>query len=131
MGKKQIIEEAKAYLERSHEALESAKILHKEKRWNDSISRAYYAAFYAVNAALLVSGDTSRSHRGVKTLLGLKIKEGLFTPDLGRAFNSLSQQREAADYSVFTFLNADDATNTIEQAEKIIKRMEQFITSLL
>jgi len=131
MGKKQIIEEAKAYLERSHDALDSAKVVDKKQKWNDSISRAYYAAFYAVNSALLVSGDSSRTHRGVKTLLGLKIKEGLFTPNLGRAFNSLAQQRDAADYSVFTFLNEDDVSNAIEQAETIIERMEQFITSLL
>ena len=37
MGKKQIIEEAKAYLERSHDALDSAKILYKKQKWNQAL----------------------------------------------------------------------------------------------
>ena len=43
--------EYEKYLERAYEALDSAKILFENAKYNSSISQAYYAMLYAAKAA--------------------------------------------------------------------------------
>ena len=55
--------------ESEREKLESARILLRTGRFDDAISRAYYAAFYAARALLLLLGVEARTHEGVLAML--------------------------------------------------------------
>ena len=52
---------------------------------HDSISRAYYAAFFAVKALLLLLGFYAKTHSRLITLFNLHvIKEGLLPKEIGK-----------------------------------------------
>ena len=67
---------------RGEECLRAAEHLLEGGFFNDSVSRAYYAAFHWARAVLLTRGLEPRSHRGVIQLLGLHfVKEGQLGED--------------------------------------------------
>ena len=51
-----------AMLDAADEKLRAAQLLIDGRAWGDAASRAYYAAFHAVSAALLARGETFSSH---------------------------------------------------------------------
>lgn len=64
-------------LNKAYEALDDAKLLAQNKRWNPAINRLYYSCFYAVSALLLKHNIEIRTHEGIRSQFGLKfIKTG-------------------------------------------------------
>lgn len=57
------IKEVKEHLKNSEERIESAEILMNAGKYNDAISRVYYAFFDAATAALLSENLTVRTHQ--------------------------------------------------------------------
>jgi uncharacterized protein (UPF0332 family) len=51
-----------ARLRRAHEELRAARVLRDAKLPAQAVSRAYFAAFYAAEAALLRLGETRSKH---------------------------------------------------------------------
>ncbi len=121
MEKKEDLEKiVKQLIIRSEDKLDSAQILLKEEKYDDSISRAYYAAFLAVRGLLLLLGDSPRSHSGLITMFGLKvIKQGLLSREIGKALNELFEARQTSDYSIFVYYSKDDCLKYIENSRKI------------
>jgi uncharacterized protein len=67
---------------------------------DQAVSRAYYAAFYAAEAALLSIDQTRSKHSGVLAAFGrLIVRDGGFDPGLGSELRRLFELRNAADYS--------------------------------
>lgn len=52
---------------RSNEAFEDALLLQKAERYNSTVNRLYYSAFYAVSGLLLKEGIYSKTHSGLKS----------------------------------------------------------------
>ncbi|MBK7338154.1 MAG: HEPN domain-containing protein [Saprospirales bacterium] len=52
------------YLDRAEEALESARILHRENHYLDAASRAYYSMYHAAMAALSTENISVKTHKG-------------------------------------------------------------------
>jgi len=48
----------KALLEKSRSKLNAAHVLYRDGLYDDSVSRAYYAVFHALTAALLSKGQS-------------------------------------------------------------------------
>ncbi len=57
-------------LEKSQEKLRVAEHLLQSGEYEDAVSRAYYSAFHAAQAALLTEGLTARTHQGLVNLFG-------------------------------------------------------------
>ncbi len=55
------------HLSRAWDTLDDARILSEKGKWNSTINRLYYAAYYAVIAILLKEGYTPTTHNGAKT----------------------------------------------------------------
>ena len=66
-------------LERSHEALEEARMLLEQKHTNTYINRLYYACFYAVSALMLMKGLSSAKHSGIRSLFHQKFVKPAIT----------------------------------------------------
>lgn len=67
------------YLAKARDKARVARELFSKSHWDDAVSRAYYAAFHAAQAALLAEGQRVESHTGVVTLFGLLlVKTGKF-----------------------------------------------------
>ena len=54
-------------LQRARDTFEDAKILSERNRWNSTINRLYYSAYYAITALLLDSDLKPVTHNGVKS----------------------------------------------------------------
>lgn len=88
-----------ALLARARTELEAARTLQAARFPMQATSRAYYAAFYAAEAALLSLGETRSKHSGVLSAFGLMVvKEGGFDPVLAAELRRLFELRSLADY---------------------------------
>ena len=118
----------KGYLDASKDKLDSAEILFKHKKYDDSISRAYYAVFHCAQALLLSLGVKAESHSGVRQLFGLHfIKKGIFNKKFGRYLKNLKDERENGDYGIFTLIDKQDAQKALKEAEEFIKETEKYL----
>ena len=130
--KRNLIDIAFKLLEKAEKKIESSKLLLDHEFIEDSISRAYYAAFLAAKAALLILGEEPKTHQGTLILFGLKlVKKGLLPEILGRYLSDLLEKRQAADYAAITYLSKDDGSELIMKSEKIIQEIKAFLTSSL
>ena len=123
-------EEELPELERSRQELAAAKLLNDNGFPGPAVSRAYYAAFYAAEAALLRLGEVRSKHAGVIAATGrlLVVERGL-DPRAGRLLRSLFERRSRADYEAESVppeegaLAVDDATFVVNTIEAWLKTM--------
>ncbi len=94
---------------------------------DQAISRAYYGAFYAAEAALIALGETRSKHSGVVAAFGrLVVREGGFDATLGGELRRLFELRNAADYSWLDAPNPE-ADDPIGAAKRFVEGVERWI----
>jgi uncharacterized protein (UPF0332 family) len=92
-----------------------------------AVSRAYYAAFYAAEAALLHVGETRAKHSGVVSAVGrLLVRERRLDERAGRLLRSLFERRSQADYELVE-VPADEAQRAFEDAELVVELIERWL----
>ncbi|HMV80633.1 MAG TPA: HEPN domain-containing protein [Leptospiraceae bacterium] len=121
-------EEVKDEMGRANKALKSAEILYKEKLYEDSISRSYYAVLHAAKAALLSRGIEVDSHEAVKRLFGLHIiKTGISEKYYGLILREEQDDRMMADYNVGFSPEEERVFQRLEDARDFVSKMESII----
>lgn len=84
-------------------------------------SRAYYAVFHAISAALLSCDMTFSSHAQVVGEFNRNfVKTGEFPADTTRKLQRLFEDRQTADYDVITAVDESTARQDLEDAESIV-----------
>ena len=79
--------------------------------YNMAVNRMYYACYYAASAILIANGVETKSHDGVRRMVGQElILKGIIDAEYGRFYNQLFSKRETGDYE--DFINHD--LNTVE-----------------
>ncbi|MHA1143424.1 MAG: HEPN domain-containing protein [Candidatus Helarchaeota archaeon] len=127
---KEIKEIARQLVMRGEEKLLSAKILLDKDRYDDSISRSYYAALLAARGLLYLLGLSPKSHSGTVTMFGLRvIKEGLIDVKIGKNLNELFEARETSDYAVLVFYSNDKTREYYEKAADLIEAIKKVMTA--
>jgi uncharacterized protein (UPF0332 family) len=107
-------------LERCWEELAAARLLAGKGFEPQAVSRAYFAAFYAAEAALLVLGETRSKHSGVvSAFVHLLVRGGQVDEEIGRLLRSLFERRNEADYSPVD-VPAEEAAAAIRDAERVV-----------
>ena len=95
--------------------------------WRQAHSRAYYAAFYAAEAALLALGETRSKQSGVIAAFGrLVVKDGGFDRELGGTLSALFEGRNAADYD-WLDTPEDLAADPAVEAERFVDAVEAWV----
>jgi len=118
----------KEYLRTAGEKLESARILFEHSRFDDAVSRAYYAVFHSAQALLLSIGVRSDSHSGTRHLFGLHfIKSGKFDKRFARYLKKLKDDRENGDYGIFTFIERKEADAALKEAREFFKETKKYL----
>lgn len=122
------MEEIKSLIQRAKKALGSAEILIKEEDLEASVSRSYYAMFYATEALLLTKNLKPSSHKGVITLFGEHfIKTGILPREMSKRLKDSFDRRLISDYS-FTFeIDKNDARESLQWAEEFVKETENYL----
>ena len=111
----------KAILFKSREKLETAQIDFDNGRYNDSVSRSYYAVFHAISAVLLSKGLHFSTHGQT---IGAFNKEFIRTKQFPAAFTGmirkLFKERQMGDYDFESYIDVNVAREDLKEAAKIM-----------
>ncbi len=118
-------------VESADEDLETAKELLKLNRYRAAVNRAYYAIFSTTNAVLLSKQIERSKHSGVEAaFIQNFIKTGIFRIEFGKMFNYIRKKREECDYSSKIKIDRETAEKIVEDAEKFIRRMKEYLKEM-
>jgi len=116
--------EIDSLVKRAKRYIRSAELLLNDKDYESSVSRTYYAMFYAVQAALLKKNLSFSSHKGVISAFGKHfIKTEIFPKEMGRELNRAFEKRQIGDYG-YTFVVSD------EEAVQILQYGKEFVNKI-
>jgi uncharacterized protein (UPF0332 family) len=114
-------------LARAHEEVAAARVLSEAGFPAQAVSRAYFAAFYAAEGALLHVGETRSKHGGViAAFVRLVVQQGGCDERAGRLLRSLFERRGQADYSTDP-VPPPEAEQAVVDAETVVTLIEDWL----
>ena len=112
--------DAEALWCRATRTLRTASV-HVQDDPDSAVSRAYYAAFYAVSALFALQDRTFRKHSAVEAAVHRDlVRSGMWSEELGAAYSWLMNVRFTADYGAGSGAASRDADRALEQARLIL-----------
>jgi len=115
-------------LSRASSDLDASRLLLNGGFMDQAASRAYYAAFYAAEAALLRLGETRSSHAGLIAAFGsLVVKKGGFEPGIAALLCELFDLRNDADDELLGSITGDHAQWAIASAERFVSAVRAWV----
>jgi uncharacterized protein (UPF0332 family) len=118
----------RGYLDKANENLGVAERLLASEDHEVSISRSYYASFYAAHALLLTEDLHVKSHGGLVGVFGLHfVKTGKIDKKYGRYLSNLFEDRQKSDYSVYSGLERPDAENALSEAQEFVREVSRLL----
>lgn len=123
--------EAEAWLARAMEAVREAEFLLSARFFAASITRAYYAMFYAARALLASKGIAAKSHGGtLQRFAETFVKPGLVPAEMSSMLGAAMELREQADYHVnSSSLGEGKAGEVLEAARGFVDHAAKFLRS--
>lgn len=92
------------------------------------VSRAYYAAFYAMEAALLSMDITRSKHNGVISAFNRHfVSTGLLPSHFGALISDLFRYRNIADYEFESRISEAEARSRIQAASQIVAAIAAYL----
>ena len=115
-------------LERAWDTLEDAQILAEREKWNSTINRLYYAAYYSVMALLLNKGLKPTTHNGAKSNFTQHfIKTGELPKEFGKIYSQLFTWRQKGDYDDLFDFDNNKVEPYFEPVKALIENIEKKI----
>ena len=115
--------------DRSRQELAAARLLASAGFHAQAVSRAYFAAFFAAEEALLALGETRSKHAGVVSAFGRRVvREGGLEEPAARLLRSLFERRNQADY-VPVEVPEEEADHAIRDAERFVDAVQAWLRS--
>ena len=115
-------------LSRAWDTFDDAIILKDNEKWNSSINRLYYSAYYAVMALLLNSDLKPTTHNGTKSNFSeFFIKKGVFPKELGKMYSQLFTWRQKGDYDDLFDFDKDKVLPYFEPVKRLLEIIEEKI----
>ena len=113
---------------RAKDTYEDAQILAERGKWNSTINRLYYSAYYAVMALLLDSDLKPATHNGAKSNFSeYFIKTGKLDKEYGKMYSQLFTWRQKGDYDDLFDFNQDKVMPYFEPVNRLISLIEKMI----
>jgi len=131
MMQNEAIEIIKKMLLKSRSKLKTAQIDYDNGRYDDSVSRSYYAVYHCISAMLL-SKDLHFSSHG-ETIGAFNkefVKTKLLPVSFTRTIKKLFNERHRGDYDFESNISSDDAKIGMKGAEKIIVTCEKYLAKI-
>ncbi len=121
--------EVQANLDRAAASIQAAKVLLETGYPDFAASRAYYSAFYAASALLLIEGFEAKTHNGVLRAISLQfVKTGRLDQQFGQDLNWLAELRNLGDYGELRHVPIEQAERAIFAAEGFLVRVEMMLS---
>ena len=116
------------YMDMAAESIKEAELMYKNNFFRGTVSRAYYATFYAAQAALDRINVSAKFHQGVQILFNKHFIETKIFPNYFNQFLQESlNQRLIGDYEIGYKANNEQAKKSIENAKEIYKGIKEYL----
>ena len=113
------------------DSLDSAKRELEADKFSFAVNRIYYAAFYAVSAALLDRGARFKKHTGVRSAFHREfVKSGLLSVEWSKFYDRLFEDRQEGDYVALTTFDRAYVDTQLFRCVEFHRQMRSFIPSL-
>ena len=113
--------ESSEFFHKAERSLRAAITLAREGLFDDSVSRAYYAAFQAASGALLERRKRFKSHNGLHAAFAEEfVREGPFDREMSRILGRLYERRFVGDYGDYRKITEDDALRAVADAARFL-----------
>lgn len=118
-------------MDKAEKYLNSAQLLLENMDFDSSVSRSYYAMFYATEALLLTKNMKFSSHKGVISAFGEHfVKTGLFPKEVRRKLQKAFDERQRSDYSFQTIISKEDAAKILQDARDFTGEARKYLKSI-
>lgn len=115
-------------IEQAEESLESAQLLLDHEKYRPSVSRSYYAMFYAVMALFAKERYRTSKHSGAIAIFNREfVKKGIFDKDFSRWLQEAFDMRQRADYREMFTISLERAKSVLEHARIFVKEIKNKI----
>ena len=109
------------WFEKARRSLKAAERELASGNMDFAANRIYYAAFYAVTAALMHKGLKFKKHSAVRAAFHKEfIKSEILPKKYGFLYDTIMQDREAADYLTFVTIEEEVLKQEITDVEELI-----------
>ena len=126
------LEESQRWMAKAHSSLTAARKLLEELLFAKSISRSYYAMFYAAKALLLLDGIEVSKHSAVIAAFGREYaKTGKIDPRYHRMLLDGFEWRQKSDYDVYWLATREEAEKCLQGAEAFVAQVEKSLQATL
>jgi len=117
--------------EKAEESLQSAKREWAANSLTFAMNRIYYAAFYAVSAALFERQISAKKHSGVRAAFHREfVKSTILDTRWGKFYDKLFEDRQEGDYIAFTTFERDYVEEQLRLCEEFLKILKPLIGHL-
>lgn len=111
---------------RARDTFEDAQILAEKNKWNSTINRLYYAAYYAVMAILLTENLKPTTHNGAKSnFTQYFIKTNRIPKEYGKIYSQLFTWRQKGDYDDLFDFDKEKVNSYFEPVLELINLIEK------
>ena len=108
--------------------LSAAQAAMRDGHVESAASRAYYAAFHAIQALLKSIDQTYSKHAGVIAAFHREfVKTGIFSRDFGRALTRLVKHHDIGDYSYVWKLKSEEVEEDIRKAREMVEAIRGYL----
>lgn len=113
---------------REKDTYDDALILANKEKWNSTINRLYYSAYYIVMALLFSADLKPTTHNGAKSNFSEHfIKTGLIPREFGKMYSQLFTWRQKGDYDDLFDFDRDRVLPYFEPVKSLIEIIEEKI----
>ena len=118
-------------IEKAEKFLKEAEFNFKNKLYQTSINRSYYAVFLAISSLLVLEGTNVKTHSGIKTLFNLRfIKTKKLPLKFSEYLDYLMRKRTDVDYGDFIIIDEKTAKQSFKIAKEMIKSIKKLRKNL-
>jgi len=122
------VSEISSLLERASKYMSSAETLLGVADYESSVSRTYYAMFFAAEALLLSKGLSFSSHRGVLSAFGEHfVKTAVLPAEMGRELKRAFSKRQLGDYEYTFVVSQDDARQLLGSGRTFVATAADYL----
>jgi len=118
-------------LEKAESKLKTARIDFDNGQYDDAISRAYYAVFHAISAALLSRQLVFSSHSQVVGAFNKEfVKAGIVPKEFTAIIQRLFADRQTGDYDIIDVIDKETAAEGIRNAVTILSAIRSYLETI-
>jgi len=117
-----------AIIEKAESKLKTAHIDFDNGQYDDAVSRAYYAVYHILTAALFQKNLVFSSHSQTIGAFNREfVKTGIFPKEFTAMIQALLEERQSGDYDVASHTDKETAERGISDAETIVRTIKVHI----